>query len=173
MKHNHTLKVYIHLNSIQTIATKKIQPTEWCICVDIHLYLNRESVTHSRRLTMTRLIYAQSKLSKETQTSNKHRKNSMEKLSAGKATCTRRHQKQAHQPSNAKSLWSTAAPPDTAKTTRFAALTRIPIRSPPRRVKTTRWPPRDRTNVKSGWSTRDWQRTRLKGACPTKDDENL
>jgi hypothetical protein len=48
--------------------------------------MNRESVTHSGRLPMTRLIYVQSKLSKETQNFNKIGKAQRRKLSAGKAT---------------------------------------------------------------------------------------
>lgn len=53
------------LIQIQTFATKKIQPTELCFCVDLHICLNRESVVHSRRKPMTRLVHAQSKLSEK------------------------------------------------------------------------------------------------------------
>jgi hypothetical protein len=69
---------------IQTIATKNTRPTKWCLCVDINLYLNKESVTHSRRKLMTRLIQAHSKLSKETQ-NNLTIENQHEKPASGNA----------------------------------------------------------------------------------------
>jgi hypothetical protein len=73
------------LKQIQTVATKKIQLIEWCLCVDINLYLNNESVTHTGQKPMTRLIHAQSKLWKESPT-KQYRISSKKSLSAEKAT---------------------------------------------------------------------------------------
>jgi len=41
----------------QTVAElKKFSQSEWCLCIDINLCLNRESITHFGRKPMTRLI---------------------------------------------------------------------------------------------------------------------
>jgi hypothetical protein len=44
------------LGLLQTVANKEIQPTKWCIYIDINLCLNRESVTYFAQKPMTRLI---------------------------------------------------------------------------------------------------------------------
>jgi hypothetical protein len=55
------------LTQLQTVTNKQIQPTEWYICIDINIYLNKESVIHFGRQPMTKLMQAHSKLFEKTQ----------------------------------------------------------------------------------------------------------
>jgi hypothetical protein len=116
-----TLKVYIHLKSLHTVANRKIQPTEGCLCVDIHLYLNRESVTDFGQKPKTRLNYALSKLSTETQTTTAQEKLQGEAIFRESrrlwrcVRCTRHRQEKAFQHSSTKSLQSPPALPTQRK----------------------------------------------------------
>jgi hypothetical protein len=107
------------LIQIQTFATKKIQPTELCICVDIYLCLNRKSITHSRRKPMTILVHAQSKLSEN------YKQNNTGKAQQRSCLPEESPPEDALQPSNTNCLQSPPAPPDTANY-QFVAITRSP-----------------------------------------------